>query len=292
VLSTSVIDDRVRDVGRLLGRVGNAGEAAARARELSSGVPRVLRARVAVVMLARRTSFGAPRLTVLAADGWLGRRQREIFELDARRHLYTANPMLVALGERLRGVPAADAVSLRRIDCVDETSWYCDDYVNSTLRSVDVDDLMVASAPQSPDGTRVTIAVLRGWGDKTRFDDVDLLAARLLASAAAEMLSPTLEGVGPTVDSPRCRSKLPTRLLEVQTLLLQGHSLPWIAQHLLLSEHTVHRHTVRLYELLGIHSRAQLFARELLTPTLTPSPTLPPTPPTTGTTPPQHHEVH
>jgi DNA-binding CsgD family transcriptional regulator len=63
-------------------------------------------------------------------------------------------------------------------------------------------------------------------------------------------------GQAPVAGSGQAATALTPRELDVLTLVAQGHSNPDIARHLMLSEHTVHRHLANIFRKLSLSSRA------------------------------------
>ena len=87
-----------------------------------------------------------------------------------------------------------------------------------------------------------------------------------LAALEQAMLSsvlPTDSAVAPPLQPPTSPFGLTARELEVLRLLAQGLSDAQIAEHLVISPHTVNRHVTSLYSKLGVSSRAAArFAHE------------------------------
>lgn len=207
----------------------------------------MLNAKVGVVMQATRDSQAGLTLHVVASDGWITSTEQGIFVDDASNHRYRANPFLQRVAESARD---GELVTLSRRQLVEDPDWYSSDYVQGTYKALDIDDLLLAMTPLSDGQSWGAVAVLRQWNDRSRFNERDRAMLTLLTDGCRQIF-----------ESPRDR--LSPRLAQVHSLLLKGLSEKEAAARMNLSAHTVHRHVNRLYQVLGVNSRAELLARGL-----------------------------
>ncbi|GMU24112.1 MAG: hypothetical protein AMXMBFR13_41890 [Phycisphaerae bacterium] len=221
----------------------------------------LLHARVGVLMHTTLDRQQPLHLHVLGSAGWLTGEQRALFREDAANHRYRANPFLGQLEQALIRAPTARSVVRREL--VDHRRWYRCEYVNQTFRLLDIDDLLISAARRRLDGSWTWLAYLRPWGDRRPFSPREQSMALLLACGVSAVLpaQPQAPTLARSADS--TPDGLPRRLREVWHLLLEGLSEKQVAGVLKLSPATVHRHVTRLYRLLGISSRSELFTREL-----------------------------
>jgi DNA-binding CsgD family transcriptional regulator len=118
---------------------------------------------------------------------------------------------------------------------------------------------------------------LRSWVAARREEELEgspPTAHELATSPDGRLLGRVIEGTAPGVEQILLLEEQPSRLRspraaeaglsdrehEVGVLLVRGHANAEIAAELKVSEHTVKRHLERIYEKLGVNSRAQAIA--------------------------------
>lgn len=214
---------------------------------LLQGALHMLNAKVGVVMQATRHPQDGLTLHVVASEGWITPTEQGIFADDAAHHRYRANPFLQRIAQSNAG---GELAAFSRHQLVEDTDWYSSEYVQDTYKALDIDDVLLSLTPLSGGRGWGAVAVLRQWNDHRRFDERDRAMLTLLTDCAR-----------PIFESPR--DSLSPRLREVHLLLLKGLSEKEVAARLDLSAHTIHRHVNRLYQVLGVNSRAELLTRGL-----------------------------
>lgn len=226
----------------------------------------LLNARVGVMLKATLSQEGPPRLTVIASWGWLDDKQLKLFQQDVGEHLYRENPFLLDFAQVAR--QAGDALACTRRELTTDERWYGSPYIQTTFKTLDIDDAILGSAPCATPQNQLWLGFLRAWGDACQFARRE----QGLASLLADWVSVLLNNPPPTpVEGQRAYSAapasptvaLPKRLREVHALLLRGLAEKQVAHHLHLSPATVHRHVNRLYRTLGVNSRSELFVRAM-----------------------------
>jgi ATP/maltotriose-dependent transcriptional regulator MalT len=132
---------------------------------------------------------------------------------------------------------------------------------------------LAVAAPFEAAQARLALARVLAAGDRVKAAlDHALLAAetfeQLGAAPAARSAGRLVARLGGRTSAAE-RAGLTGRELQVLTLVADGLSNPQIAEHLVLSEHTVHRHLANVYAKLRVSSRAAAVAlaaeRDLLT---------------------------
>lgn len=130
-----------------------------------------------------------------------------------------------------------------------------------------------STAPFDVARTRLALASVHASGDRPEAALEHAVAAaavfeELGAAGAAKDAARLVGRLGGSTAAAR-RAGLTGRELEVLILVAEGLSNPRIAERLVISEHTVHRHLANVYAKLGVSSRAAAVAlaaeRELLT---------------------------
>lgn len=206
----------------------------------------MLCAKAVVAMAVRDGRPETLKVDVLAAEGWISESERAIFELDVQTGAYRGNPFLLAFA----GAPQASACT--RKELVSNEQWYLSEYVQSTFRPLDVDELLLARTVVHGE-VQMWTAFLRSWRDRYRFHSRDAA----LALTLAEGFGPVMCVRAPETIPPK---ELPRRMREVYGMLVHGMSEAAIAAQLGISGRTAHHHVTRLYRALGVHSRAELLA--------------------------------
>jgi DNA-binding NarL/FixJ family response regulator len=176
-------------------------------------------------------------IRALVAGGQLDEARRALAELEAIAASVRTEPLRAAASLAAGMVAAADG-----------------DHEQARRSLEDASELFRRSgAPFEAATTRAALArVLARLGRKAAANEQALAARETLVRLGARVDAI----LGPFDDEPRSALGLSRREFEVLRLLAEGLSNRQIAERLVLSEHTVHRHVANILRKLGVGSRS------------------------------------
>lgn len=251
--STPSLND-VRGMTRLLGQVAEHSSRHLQQQVFLRQTAELIGVRVGIAFTCQFPRPSQIDIQVLASEGWTSDKERRLFALDAIQHSYKANPFFQAVSSRLQEAHDSSWGAWRR-QLVCDAIWYGNEYVQQAYRPLNIDNLLLTLAQGLKPGDWTGLALLRSWGDKTRFNEKDLSITTLLHQAVSFLYQPQ-----PAYE-PTLPDDLSPRLAEVLRLLVHGDSEKEVAVKLGLSPLTIHRHVSRLYRCFNVNSRAELIAR-------------------------------
>ncbi|MDG3008083.1 helix-turn-helix transcriptional regulator [Paludisphaera mucosa] len=157
--------------------------------------------------------------------------------------------------------PEPHLVRTRRQDVADDAWYRCRMYVEYH-EPVGIDDCAV-SVWELPGGRVDLVGLHRDAGDRD-FSGRQMALLRLFHAELGRLIGPTLT----SPDDPLSPTRLPPRLRQTLSCLLEGDGERQVAARLGLSRPTVHQYVTALYRRYGVESRAELLARFIRRPPL------------------------
>lgn len=179
----------------------------------------------------------------------VGPEKSEVLKKFLERREELRDPSWVAQG-RLNG----RLVTRRRVELVEDKTWYSSISFNEYRRPGGHDDLVRSVSRISRDGTVSIISLNRAIEDGL-FSPRDAAILHLFHHELTPYLGTRL--ANPNKPSTTCLSP---RLRETLQALLEGESEKQVAWRLRLSQQTVHEYVTKLYRHFGVHSRSELLA--------------------------------
>ena len=150
----------------------------------------------------------------------------------------------------------------RRVEFVDDATWYASDYFNQVLVPSDMGDIIYSQVAVTDPSVVDGLSLARRIGGRD-FTAREVALVRFLHQELARLWNRE-DPVGTHV--------LPARQREVLDGIRRGESRKAIAERMNLSEHTVHTYEKALFERAGVKSRGELIAglAKVLRPNLLP----------------------
>lgn len=139
---------------------------------------------------------------------------------------------------------------VNRSDFYSRSEWRATPMYRDCFADTGLDEELICSLPSSPTRARRIIFFRSGARD---FDERDRLVVSLLRPHLAELAS--------EIHDQKTNSSLTTRQVELLRLVAVGYTNEQIAEHLVLSAHTVRKHLENIFTRLGVNNRAAAIAR-------------------------------
>lgn len=188
--------------------------------------------------------------------GWENGFDRAAFEriLAEEAAEITASPLIAEYFHRPTG---ADGAGVIRADLVPDGEWYPTPYFERIQLALGFDHSLVSFlALPNKAGANNGICLCRGADIRRDFDPRD----RVRIQEANAAITSLLDGPLARFDEP-CPTRLPPRVRQVLTCLLEGDSDKQVAVRLRISPHTVNQYVKTIFTRFGVTTRAELLAR-------------------------------
>jgi DNA-binding CsgD family transcriptional regulator len=240
----------VRDAYRLIGECRDLGsDTTLWHRRMLEGLCRLIGAPAATGGGGRWKRPHGDIESTLAVDVGLDSRGHDRYMAYKRELGPRGDPIFQAL-ERVSG----QLVVRTRRQLVSDSAWYRSAAWNDYRRPSDIDNQLTSVYRISGGGDISVIALLRAPGER-EFSSREQGLLRFFHGELGRLFGRAL--ASPTEPSP---DKLPRRLRQTLTCLLEGDSEKQLAARLSLSQATIHQYVTALYRHFDVRSRAQLLA--------------------------------
>jgi hypothetical protein len=149
--------------------------------------------------------------------------------------------------------PNSHSIQTRR-DIIGDKAWHRSLELNEARRPLGQDEFVASVLIHGPSDHMHCFSINRAVGEPG-FSPREVAMIKLFHEELIAHFGTRLK-----MGTQTLFDKLPPRLQQVMTAMLEGDSEKQIALKLQLSTHTVHEHITRLYRRLGVHNRAELLA--------------------------------
>jgi DNA-binding CsgD family transcriptional regulator len=249
----------VRAAFRLVGECRDLGyDPDAWGRHMFAGLCRLTGARAANGGEVRQALPGGPVEGITYFDAGFEPWEHNLYSAFLRTHgldrhpIAAGNRRAAALGQRGR-------VAVRtRCQLVPDREWYESAAYNECHRVIQIDHCLVSTFELPAGGWFNCILLHRATGDSD-FAPRHRHLLRVFHEELGRLIGPVLMSAG----DPYSPTRLPPRVREVLSCLLEGDSEKQAAARMGLSRSTVHQYVEFLYRHYGVASRAELLARVL-----------------------------
>jgi DNA-binding CsgD family transcriptional regulator len=252
--------DDVRAALRLVGECRDLGyDPALWGRHLVAGLCRLTGARMGEGGEVHPTRPFGPIDGATFFDGGFEPRELEVRAAFLRTHGLSRHPLAIWYAKWRMATPRLGPMSvLTRRQLIPDRDWYESVAYQEHHRVIGTDHLLASRLEATAEGWRTFIFLHRIAGEPD-FAPRQQRLLRLVHAEVGRLIGPVLVSAG----DPFSPTRLPPRVRQTLTCLLEGDSEKQAAARMGLSTETVHQYVKTLYRHYRVASRAELLARVL-----------------------------